>query len=300
MDQELNIENQTNIMNKINLLKNKIIKRIITAILLIVMILSTLGIIYNFKNQNGIANYQIYSYLKKENPTFGLGIIRSEIVEFDQKNSMSNYLSPIYTLILETENFKGGYVINYSRGFPLQEIYIKNKESVKSFTIKDDKKSFENIVKLAKEKNISTVDNTDEIYTGKQKEGFDLTDDYFDGVKVDKSKKLERGKLIKDYSIVIPDTSVSNFSKLLFRLDLLTTGPTINHKLWERQTVLFDPEYPNAKFIAISFTNGYSDKSADNSFLKSIYIIKKDRTIIEIPIVDGKFDWKLVDGELKK
>jgi hypothetical protein len=282
------------------LIKNKIIKRSAITISAFVILIGIMSITYNLFNQSGIANYQIYSYLKKENPTFGLGIIRSEIIEFDQKNSISNYLNPIYTLILESENFKGGYVVNYSRGFPLQELYIKGKASIKSFTIKDDKKSFEDIVKLAKEKNISTLENTDDIYSGRNKEGFDLDDDYFDGLELNKNDDSEKGNLISHYNIFIPNEKLLEYFNRPFRLDLSTSGKATDQKYREAHTLLFDKEYPNAKFISLAYTNGIADKHINDSFLKSIYIIKKDRTIIEIPIVDGKFDWKSVDGELKK
>jgi hypothetical protein len=234
---------------------------------------------------------------------YGMGTKNSTLVQLKQ-SFPDNITKPQYLYVFETNRDIKGVILDFKREAPLFNISMNTTSDINNTGLNvKGRIDFEETKKVVRQSTLEELQkNQDFDIEDKSKpaKGFDLDDDYFDGIKYNKDDDREKGKLLKDYILVNPNIKLKSWDDFEIRGDLTTTGVATNKQLSEAQTLLFDPEYPNCKFISVAFQGGFSDKVVDTSILRKIFVIKKDRTIIEIPIVDGKFDWKSVDGELKK
>jgi hypothetical protein len=58
-------------------------------------------------------------------------------------------------------------------------------------------------------------------------------------------------------------------------------------------TLIEDKEFPNLRMAVRVFDGGYCDQCEDTSFLRKVYFVKKDRTVIEVLTkADGYFDYR--------
>jgi hypothetical protein len=285
----------------------KYILLLIKVIIVLAIIIQVLLSILNIFSQDGIANYEAMKKIIGSS-NIQLGFKRTKIVQYNESNHLKKYFNPVYTILILTEDKLGGYVIRYDRGFS-QELYIKDSTNVTSFTLDNldfDKAYIEAKDKLFVNVNAITNSNSKIKYEGipntdsyRQIEGFDVIEQYFDGLKPNKNQSTTRGLKISDYKFLKVGLDDKSYLSSELRIDAIGGGVKGSKfaSQPEVMTLLKDPEYTNAKFIALNFDKGIPSNGPlrGTSKLKDIRIIHKDRSIIEVPTKpDGSFDFESV------
>ena len=295
---------------KLNLTKISLL--VFKIILFGIMVMALLSSIYNYFNQDKIANYQFQEKIFSNNPTLKLGIERIESRQIKQINFLESYLNPRYTFLIKTNDKLGGYTINFKRGM-LQEIYISKLES---FTL-DETKTFEERLKEIEENTLNTLkiaENVESIkfegekYTKSYRQigGLDVVQQYFEGIYPEEENRKLKGWKIFDYVNLKVNTTPYNYiekQKPELKIDILL-GSKIK-KFYDQPeaiSVLEDSDYPNCIYFIMQFDNGFLTKGnpRQDSYLKALRVVKKDRSYIEIPPkADGTFDFESIKDKLK-
>ena len=272
--------------------KIKIIKIIICIITILIFGINIFIIITSDINAETI----IKSKIGFENPTFTLGQSLIKVIKVDQSNAIKNTFNSKYIALIKRNNIIGGYQYTMERTFPFSAFKITNEKSFTYF----GSESYDMIASKISDfdwfdKNKSNLYENESTISGE----FNEIDDYFNP-----KKNLEHsnvaGLLIKDYYKLTNKMILSKFFKFNFRGDIITSGPVTKHTKTELIIVLEDPLFKNINFACIAFDNGFSDETAESSYITNLYFVKKDRTIIEVPVKsDNSFDIDSIIEKLK-
>ena len=295
---------------KKNNIKNNIVISFKIVMLLFIVIFVSMSI-FNIINQDKIANYQLQEKVFNKNPNIQLSLERIESIKENQNNFYLDYIKPKYTFLIKTNDKLGGYKIEFQRGF-FQELNINKLES---YTL-DDSQSFEDRLTQIKQSKLQAEFKTEKSgnvkYEGqkhtesyRQIGGFDLKEQYFDGLVGNEENRKWGGWKIFDYKNLkinlTPDQYLKNTSPKL-KIDYLL-GSKIE-KFYDKPeaiSVLDDSEYPNCIYFIMEFDKGFGGEvTKKDSYLKALRVVKKDRSYVEIPPkADGTFDFESIKDKLK-
>jgi heme/copper-type cytochrome/quinol oxidase subunit 2 len=273
--------------------KKSIIITIITLIILITLAITSYFAYQNYNISDDEITKKIFN--KLDNPQI---ISTFQYVELI-KNEKSSFFNPQYTLVINANGNIGGYIATFDRQLPFLNLNLK-KENFKTFTYLDKSKSFEEIKTIAKQQDLSKITDRTQVATDQtdSEEGkYSGEDEYFK-VKYDEDGR-NSGKKIKDYYQLVYNELLKTGYARKFHLDRIHTGMN-KYRMVEAQTLIFDNDYPNVNFVARLFDDGYSDEQVNISRLKYIFVVMKDKRIIEVPIVNNQFDWQAIDKDIKK
>jgi hypothetical protein len=213
-------------MKKINI--KQVLIKTIKVILIIALVLQSISSILNIFSQDGIANYEAFRRVVGTTDA-QIGFKRTKIVQYNESNPITKYMNPIYTLLILTEDKLGGYVIKFDRGLT-QELYIKESNNISSFTL--DNLDFDKAYEEAKNKlfaEFSKVESKSKVrYRGipntesyEQIGGFDVVEEYFDGLKPSMYQTTTFGLLIKDYSFLKLNVDDNTYLNSGIRTDVM-------------------------------------------------------------------------------
>jgi hypothetical protein len=274
--------------------KKSIIITIITLIILITLAITSYFAYQNYNISDDEITKKIFN--KLDNPQI---ISTFQYVELI-KNEKSSFFNPQYTLVINANGNIGGYIATFDRQLPFLNLNLK-KENFKTFTYLDKSKSFEEIKTIAKQQDLSKITDRTQVATDQtdSEEGkYSGEEEYFK-LKYNIRNDRTYGKLIKEYYTLKYDELLKDNFKRKFHNDRIHTGMN-KYRMEEAQTLIFDNDYPNVNFVARLFDKGYDDSTVNISRLKYIFVVMKDKRIIEVPIVNNQFDWQAIDKDIKK
>ena len=269
------------------------IAKVVVLILIITLLVINITILYT-SDLN--ADVLIKNNLVNDIPTLALGDVALKIVKVDDNDTIKSVLKPKYVALLNRNGIIGGYIYTFERSFPFSSLRINNETS---FTYYGDKK-FSTISSEIKNNDWFEL-NKESIFVGPNinNNSYDELEEYYNPKKnTDQISKI--GELISDYSKIKKGIKVKDFFKLNFRGDQVTSGPITKHTKTERLTIISDNNFNKINLSCIAFDNGFSDETAESSYISNLYFVKKDRTIIEVPVKsDNSFDIDSIIEKLK-